>query len=416
MSNLQSILSSFKQQKELNSKIWNSSKDQLYDMNPKVRERLLEIAYEFINFLDVDIIVSDILMTGSLANYNWSKYSDIDLHILTDFNQFSEKELPLYEELFRLKKTIYNDKHNITIYGYEVELYVQNETESHFSSGVFSVMDNKWIVKPKKENVKIDKKLIQSKSKQWMNIIDDVIENAKDEPIDVANKLLKKYKDKLKKYRTCGLEKNGEYSDENIVFKILRRNGYIEKLYNFQNTHADKLLSLNETKQSKFLNPVNSTNISSRFGIRGGKKHSGIDIAVPSGTNVVSPADGVIIDSEIRNNSCGGTIFIDHGNGFKSRYCHIKKLNVKKGDTVKQGDSIGLSGGGTNDYGRGNSRGAHLHFELYENGKTIDPESYIKGVNMIPQIDINNIDDDSNTLTNQAFIKLISSLINLNKK
>ena len=144
MGNIQSILTSFKQQDDLNPKIWylpkerymGDHKGQSYKMNPKVRERLLQIAHEFINFLDVDIIVSDIIMTGSLANYNWSKYSDIDLHILTDFGQFSKKELPLYEELFRLKKTIYNDKHDIKIYGYEVELYVQHESESHFSSGV----------------------------------------------------------------------------------------------------------------------------------------------------------------------------------------------------------------------------------------------------------------------------------------
>lgn len=258
MGNMQDILQSFNQQDNLNPKFWRSPKEkttkdhngQNSKLKPEIRNRLLEIAYEFINFLDVDIIVADVIMTGSLSNYNWSKYSDVDLHIVADFNQFPKEQLPLYEELFRLKKTIYNDKHDIKIYGYDVEVYVQDESESHFSSGVYSIFYDKWVVNPKKENVKIDKKLIKSKVKQWMNIIDDVIENAKDEPIDTANKLIKKYKDKLKKYRTCGLEKGGEYSDENIVFKILRRNGYIEKLYKFQDKHQDKLLSLNEAPQA----------------------------------------------------------------------------------------------------------------------------------------------------------------------
>jgi predicted nucleotidyltransferase len=246
MSNLKSILSSFKLQDKLNPKFWNSKENKTETINPKVRERLLEIAYEFIDFLGVDIIVSDVVMTGSLANFNWSKYSDVDLHIIVDFKQFSEKELPLYEELFRLKKTLYNDKHNITIYGYDVELYVQDDVEKHFSSGEYSVLFDEWVSEPKKENVEIDTQSVKIKSEEWMKTIDDVIENAKDESLDDAKKLIDRYKDKLKKYRTSGLEKGGELSNENLVFKVLRRNGYLEKLFNFQNEYIDKSLSLNE--------------------------------------------------------------------------------------------------------------------------------------------------------------------------
>jgi predicted nucleotidyltransferase len=246
MSNLKSILSSFRLQDELNPKFWNSQDDKIETMNPKVRERLLEIAYEFIDFLGVDVIVSDVVMTGSLANFNWSKYSDVDLHIIVDFKQFSEKELPLYEELFRLKKTLYNDKHNITIYGYDVELYVQDDVEKHYSSGEYSVLFDEWVSEPKKENVEIDTQSVKIKSEEWMKTIDDVIENAKDESLDDAKKLINRYKDKLKKYRTSGLEKGGELSNENLVFKVLRRNGYVAKLFDFQNEYIDKSLSLNE--------------------------------------------------------------------------------------------------------------------------------------------------------------------------
>ena len=243
MSNLKSILSSFHLRDDLNPKIWESSDK----MNPKVRERLLNIAYEFIDSLGVDVVVSDVVMTGSLANYNWSQYSDIDLHIMADFNQFSEKELPLYEELFNLKKTLFNDKHNLTIFGYDVELYVQDESESHFSSGEYSVLHNEWETKPKKDNTEVDIELIQSKSEKWMKLIDDVLENAKDEPLDIAVEMIDKYKDKIKKYRTAGLEKGGEMSDENLVFKVLRRNGYIQKLFDFKNDFIDKTLSIKES-------------------------------------------------------------------------------------------------------------------------------------------------------------------------
>lgn len=255
MSNLASILSSFHLQDELNSKIWvlpneramSDPKGQVETMKPKVRERLLQIAYEFIDFLGVDVVVSDVVMTGSLANYNWSKFSDVDLHIIIDFKQFSEKELPLYEELFRLKKTLFNDNHDITIFGYDVELYAQDENESHFSSGEYSVLFDEWITEPKKDKTEIDTDLIKKKSEQWMSQIDTVIENAKDEPLEVAIKLIDKYKDKIKKYRTAGLEKGGEMSDENLVFKVLRRNGYIQKLFDFKNEFIDKSLSLKET-------------------------------------------------------------------------------------------------------------------------------------------------------------------------
>ena len=242
MSNLKNILSSFHLQDELNPKIWESSDK----MSPKVRERLLDIAYEFIEFLGVDVIVSDVVMTGSLSNFNWSKYSDVDLHIIADFGQFSEKELPLYEELFKLKKTLFNDKHNIKIYGYDVELYVQDEVEAHFSSGEYSVLFDEWKTKPKKENVEIETNLIKTKTEHWMKIIEEVIENTNQKSLESGVKSIDKVKDKLRKYRTAGLESGGEMSDENLVFKVLRRNGYIQKLFDFQNEYQDKKLSLKE--------------------------------------------------------------------------------------------------------------------------------------------------------------------------
>ena len=234
------IINSFGTRDELNPKIWDNENT----LNKKVREKLLATASEFIDFLGVPILVEDIIFTGSLSNYNWSKYSDIDLHIVADFNQFQDELLPLYEELFKVKKTLFNTDHDIKIFGYEVEMYVQDSNAAHFSSGVYSVLNNEWNNKPKKENVEIDKNLIRQKSNQWMEIIDTALESASDVTADDAIEIIKKCKDKLKKYRTCGLEKGGEYSDENIVFKVLRRNGYIDKLMNFENNVVDKELSI----------------------------------------------------------------------------------------------------------------------------------------------------------------------------
>ena len=244
MESNQSILKSFLLQDELNPFVWDLSKGGVEKMKPEIRERLLEIAYEFIEFLDVPVFVNDIILTGSLSNYNWSKYSDFDLHILIDFNQFPTESLELYQKLFNLKKLLFNSNHDIKIKNYEVELYAQDENEPHESTGVYSILYDDWIKKPKKEDVEMNKKEIESKSKQWMDIIDGVIENASDEELEYSKKLIQKYKDKIKKFRKCGLDKGGEYSTENLVFKVLRRNGYIEKLYDFENELMDKRLSM----------------------------------------------------------------------------------------------------------------------------------------------------------------------------
>ena len=142
-----------------------------------------------------------------------------------------------------MKKTLFNIKHNIKIFGFEVELYLQDKNSAHFSDGVYSLVDDNFISKPKKVTNKINTKLLQNKAKQWMSIIDGVIENAQDEELHNATKILKKYYKKLKKYRQCGLEKGGEFSIENLVFKYLRRNGYVGKLLDFRNKLFDKKVS-----------------------------------------------------------------------------------------------------------------------------------------------------------------------------
>jgi Txe/YoeB family toxin of Txe-Axe toxin-antitoxin module len=196
------------------------------------------------DFLGEDLFIDDVRFTGSLANFNWSKFSDIDLHLHVDFNQFDSEDIEVYKELFNLKKTLFNTTHDIRVKGYDVELYAEDVNEEHFSTGVYSVLFDEWVHKPEKENVKIDKEMLLSKSKSMMDKIDNLIDNVKDDEYESAIKQIDKFKDQLKKYRSTGLEKDGEYSYENLVFKFLRRNGYIEKLFNFKNKLMDKNLSL----------------------------------------------------------------------------------------------------------------------------------------------------------------------------
>jgi len=238
------ILSSFGTKDTLNPTIWNDVDSDTPNLKPEIRKALLMIAGEFLEFLGENIFVDDVRFTGSLANFNWSKFSDIDLHLYVDFEQFEPEDREVYKELFNLKKTLFNTTHDIRIKGYDVELYAEDISESHFSTGVFSVLFDEWVHKPEKENVKIDKDMLMSKAKSMMDKIDNLIEETKSENYEKAIKQIDTFKDKLKKYRSSGLEKDGEFSYENLVFKFLRRNGYIEKLFNFKNKLMDKNLSL----------------------------------------------------------------------------------------------------------------------------------------------------------------------------
>lgn len=234
------IIKSFFSKNNLNPKVWNDDDS----LKSDVRDKLLEIAAEFVEFLSVPIVVEDIIFTGSLANFNWSEFSDVDLHVVADFSQFDEDLLELYQELFKVKKTMFNSDHDIKIFGYEVELYVQNESEAHFSTGVYSVLNDEWIQKPQKEDKKIDTEILRDKINNWMSKIDMVINNSSIENVEESKEYIKNIKEKLKKYRSSGLKKEGEYSYENLVFKYLRRNGYIDKLFKLENDLLDQELSL----------------------------------------------------------------------------------------------------------------------------------------------------------------------------
>lgn len=257
MSQYQDILKSFNEQTELNSKIWyadnnKSLTDDNVDnvlMKPEIRKRLLEIAEEFIEYIKIDFFLTNVVMTGSLCNFNWSEFSDVDLHVYVDFSQFDEEDVEVYKELFSIKKTLFNTQHDIKVKGYDVELYIEDIDEQHYSSGIYSVLFNEWINEPKKQNVDFDKNVLKNKVISWMEQIDLLIDKNQDEDKETAKKRIEKLQDNLKKYRTGGLKKGGEYSYENLVFKFLRRNGYLDKLFDFKNDIVDKNLSLKETRK-----------------------------------------------------------------------------------------------------------------------------------------------------------------------
>ena len=171
----------------------------------------------------------DLRLTGSLANYNWSRFSDVDLHIVTDFDKIDENT-EILRKLFRAVTTIWNDNHDIKINDHEVELYIEDENEEHVSSGLYSVLKDEWISKPSKENFTIDIAAVKRKAENMqerINLIQDAVEEGDyQEAYDMSEKLKKKIRD----MRSSGLSEGGEYSTKNLAFKVLRREGELDRL------------------------------------------------------------------------------------------------------------------------------------------------------------------------------------------
>ena len=240
-------LTSFRPQKELHPKVWPHGK-----LNSKIRLRLLDIADDFIDTLNVDWVKpDDIILTGSLANYNWSKYSDFDLHVLIDFKKVDER-VDFVKNYFDSKKNLWNEHHeNLKIYGFPVEVYVQDTNEEHTASGIYSLEKNEWIKEPepnKIKAIKLDKFMIKEKVFKFMKQIEkleDEFERADDESSleDIAKKA-KALFDKIKGIRRESLKKGGEMSPGNIIYKCLRRFLYIKKLIDIKTDTYDKMYSI----------------------------------------------------------------------------------------------------------------------------------------------------------------------------
>lgn len=221
----------------LNPKLWKSD-DKLH---PDVKEALKNISDNFIDSLKIDKNkIIDIIITGSNANYNWSKLSDIDLHVILDYKIICNDCTGFnIDDCFKALKTVWNDNHDITIKGHVVEVYAQPKEEKITgNAGVYSLKNTKWIKKPIKEkNLKYDRVHIKLKAQGLMDEINDLSEKDNETTIQ-------RVKDKIKKMRKAGIERSGEFSLENLVFKVLRNSGYLEKLSNISKNKSDSDLSL----------------------------------------------------------------------------------------------------------------------------------------------------------------------------
>jgi hypothetical protein len=211
-------------------------------LHADLRPKLLQIARAYLDYIKLPngVKIEDISLTGSLAGYNYTKFSDLDIHIIIDYGSVCEPEL--MEHYAKAMRDLWAENHDVMVKGYEVELFTQDHEQ--FLSGPsaqYSLIKNKWIKEPQPGNRKLDKKSIERKAQKMMDDIEDMLH---DEPSQELMDDIDTMRVRIKNMRQAGLDGEGEYSAENLIFKVLRNEGYIEKLMNLKNSTQDALLGI----------------------------------------------------------------------------------------------------------------------------------------------------------------------------
>ena len=219
----------FEEHNELNPLLWQGE-----ELRPEVKMALLKIARDFVDYVEVPFEVKDLVLTGSQLGYYYTKHSDLDLHIIVDFNTVDcDREAA---ELFDTKRLLYKKQYDISIHGVPVEVYIE---DSNFPavSATYSLGQGGWRVKPESQPQEIDREEIVRMSKIWQTVIGKAIES---NDLETGRKVLKM----LRNYRKLGLKQTGEYGIENLVYKTLRNSKIIEKLMKMIGDLHDQSLSI----------------------------------------------------------------------------------------------------------------------------------------------------------------------------
>jgi len=220
----------------LNPIFWKAEK-----LDPKVRTQLLKIAEEWRKYANIPTSsVKDVIFTGGNANYNYTKFSDIDVHLMVSKTQIADCDKEILDDYLRDKKALWTLSHDIKVYGFPVELYAQDlDEKSSMDQGVFSLKKDEWIKKPIKEKVNLQDPAIARKVKHLKDIIDFFIDSGSH---DIEK--MDAFKEKLRTMRGASVQKGGEFSLENLAFKELRNQGYLDKFSDHIIKLQDKQLSL----------------------------------------------------------------------------------------------------------------------------------------------------------------------------
>jgi len=214
----------------LNPNLWRANR-----LKPLVRLGLLKIAKDFVDFIGVENLdIIDITISGSNAAFTYTPKSDLDLHLIVRIPTANRQ---LYKQLFDAKKNQYNSLYKLTVKDVDVELYVQDAKDTHHSAGIYSVKNDSWVSEPKRVKVRIRDQDVQQK-------VDNYIGKIKTALASENLVFIGRVQETIKKLRQSGLDREGEFSGENIAFKVLRAKGWLERLRQHKYNVQSEMLSV----------------------------------------------------------------------------------------------------------------------------------------------------------------------------
>ena len=225
--------------KELNPKIWDGNK-----LRPEVKDKLNEIVEQFILELqenEIPIKILDARLVGSNASFNYTKDSDLDIHLIANFEDAS-CDVNVLSLLYNYFKKNFNDKYDISIHGVPIEMYIEDMNTSAVSNGVYSLFNDEWIKFP--EPIEIPNIDITDTFYPYEQRYEEILKNKDSEE---AEKLI----DELYLLRKDSISTDGEYGIGNLVFKEFRNLGYLDNLKKMMTDETSKELSLESINEAK---------------------------------------------------------------------------------------------------------------------------------------------------------------------
>ena len=223
----------------LNPKLWTSSAELL----PDVERKLFDIVDAFTESMSIPIDIIDARLVGSNASYNYTQYSDIDLHIVANFEAI-DVDSEVLQSAYNLEKSSFNKTYDISIHGLDVEVYIEDVRASTVSNGIYSLYLHRWIKFPKKIDVPdVD---VSRETSVWERRIDTAVGGNGDDARNLLNSIYL--------VRKNSLEVDGEFGKGNVLFKELRNLGLLDKLRSKITQSDSKRLSLEGIDESLRLN------------------------------------------------------------------------------------------------------------------------------------------------------------------
>jgi len=232
------LLKSLEPSENMSEVLWQDMR-----LREEAEDLLLQVANDFLSSLDLDVPMKDLYIVGSMASLNYSEFSDIDLHIVLDFGDISSDK-DLLRKYFYLAKSKWNRTRKVMIGGHDVEIYVEDLNDERLPTATYSVMRKEWINQPSMEGLEIDYQGVTKKVTEKMSEVDELESLYEDGEYKEAYEFGTLLRQKIKRFRQAGLDKRGEYSNENLAFKLLRRSGALDRINDYVKSSYAEMVSI----------------------------------------------------------------------------------------------------------------------------------------------------------------------------